>query len=69
MSWLYITPEQGGIVDSICNKFYTGFKVGDCPGCPLAPACKCDGDQLPINEPDRTRRFEEWLWELAEASR
>ena len=30
MSWLYITPEQGAIIDSICEQFRTGFNTPTC---------------------------------------
>lgn len=66
MSWLYIPPEQGAIIDSICEEFYTGFKPDDCKGCPLAPVCKGNDEALPADEPERTRAFEEGIWKLAE---
>lgn len=68
MSWLYITPEQGAIIDSICEEFCTepGYRPNDCPACPLAAMCKCDADALPPTEPELTRAFEQGLWGLAQ---
>ena len=66
MSWLYLTPEQGAVIESICDVFRTGFKPEDCAGCPMEAACK--SDDLPDEEPERTMTFERRLWEAAEAA-
>ena len=63
MSWLYLTDEQGAILDRICGEFFTGYKDDDCPACPMRDACF--SDDYPAEEPDRTEAFEKKMWELA----
>lgn len=65
MGWLHITPEQGAIIDSICNQFWSGCKGDGCRKCPLLEACM-NGDNPQLPEPDRTEAWERGLWELAD---
>lgn len=65
MGWLHITPEQGAIIDSICNQFWSGCKGDGCRKCPLLPACMNEDAPL-LPEPDRTEAWERGLWELAD---
>lgn len=62
--WLYITPEQGAIIESICDQFWDGCKGDGCQRCPLLPACD-DVTISVMEEPERTRVFEQRMWELA----
>lgn len=62
--WLYITPEQGTIIESICDQFWTGCKGDGCKKCPLMSVCADNYAEL--QEPERTRRFEAGMWALAD---
>jgi len=62
--WEYITPEQGAIIDSICNEFFDHLTSDGCEHCPLFEACN-DISIHCMEEPERTKTFELKLWELA----
>ncbi len=70
LSWTYITPEQGAVIDAICEQFRTplSYRENDCPDCPIRQTCRME---LPkgTNEAaaaERTRIFEEALAEAAD---
>ncbi len=63
--WLYITPEQGMLIKSICDKFWTGCAGEGCKSCPLLSVC-ADNSIDALMEPEKTRRFETGMWELAD---
>lgn len=62
--WLYITPEQGALIKSICDQFWTGCAGEGCKNCPLMSVCA--DNYAEFQEPERTRRFETGMWELAD---
>lgn len=62
--WLYITPEQGAIIDSICHEFWDGSAGEGCKKCPLLAACD-DVSISVLDEPERTKTFEQRMWEMA----
>lgn len=63
--WLYITPEQGALIKSICDQFWTGCKGEGCKKCPLMSACT-DNSIDTLTEPEKTRTYETRMWELAD---
>lgn len=58
MSWIYVTEEDGNLVDEICTKFFTGYHPEDCPECPVRDIC-FDVYFPGKNDAERTRLFEE----------
>ena len=62
--WFYITPEQGAIIESICDQFWDHLTGDGCQRCPLGPACN-DISIHCMEEPERTKALELKMWELA----
>lgn len=62
--WFYITPEQGAIIQSICDQFWDQLTGDGCKRCPLYLACN-DISIHCMEEPERTKTMELKMWELA----
>lgn len=60
MSWIYVTEEDGALVNRICADFFTGYRPEDCPKCPLSTVCK-DMNIPGASNAERTKNYEEQI--------